>query len=207
MASEPETDPAEQRLVQGIADLKRFTSAVELDAAIAQIEKLACELAALSVERRGDHAAALYRACARAALELASGGSVFEAARLVRALVPHVGAVGGDQAHRWHFARAAVDVAVAGNDPELVSEIDRLLIPALDLAAVTSPDATPEGVAALYNLACLEARFGDRDSCLRYAELALERGSPPDEMRADPDFDPVASDPGFTALLARFDRA
>jgi hypothetical protein len=192
-------DVAAERVERGLADLKRLTSVGAIEPVVAQI----AALVDLGLDRDPAHAATFYKACARAALELATGGSVFEATRLVRAVMPHVAAIGGDPGPAWHFARAAVDVAIEANDPELVAEIDRV-IPAVDLATATDRLEAPEAVFTLYNLACLYSRFGDRDGCLRYAELALERRVMPAEFRDDPDFAPLAGDPDFAALLERF---
>lgn len=193
-------DVASDRLDHGLADLKRLTSVGEIGPIVAKIGDL-IEMGFAADPPLVDD---FYRACARAALELATGGAVFDATRLVRALLPYVTTLGGAAATRWHLASAAVDVAIAGNDPELVGELDRQLMPAMDLAAAADRVAAPEAVTALYNMACLYARFGDRAGCMRYAELALERRVVPAEFREDPDFAPLAGDPEFAALLERF---
>lgn len=193
-------DIAADRLERGLANLKRLTSVGEIEPVLAQV----AALVEMGFDAEPALAGDFYRACARAALELATGGKVFEATRLVRALFGAVGAIGGPAPARWHLARAAVDVAIEANDPELVGEIDRELIPAMDLAAAPDRQAAPEATTALYNLACLSARFGDKARCLRYAELALERRVMPAEFREDPDFEPLAGDADFAALLERY---
>jgi hypothetical protein len=52
-----------------------------------------------------------------------------------------------------------------------------------------------------YNLACKSARDGDRAATLQYTKRALELGKSPDQFLDDSDFEDLADDAGFLALL------
>jgi adenylate cyclase len=62
----------------------------------------------------------------------------------------------------------------------------------------------PDHWGTAYNLACFEARFGDRDVAFEHLRLAAARN--PDEVRGylphDSDLDSLRDDPRFQELLA-----
>jgi non-specific serine/threonine protein kinase len=61
----------------------------------------------------------------------------------------------------------------------------------------------PNDPSVLYNAACLFARTGERDRCLRTLAACLQGGwGNRDWIANDPDFDGIREDPRFVALLA-----
>jgi len=73
-------------------------------------------------------------------------------------------------------------------------------VAALSIAAEVSPG----NPFTWYNLACAQARSGDRKDALASLERALEAGLPrPEQMKTDSDLDSLRDEPAFAQLLAR----
>jgi tetratricopeptide (TPR) repeat protein len=61
-----------------------------------------------------------------------------------------------------------------------------------------------QGTASAYDLALLYAGLNDRDRAMEWLENAImERSGGLLQVRADPMFDPIRSDPGFESLVRR----
>jgi tetratricopeptide (TPR) repeat protein len=62
----------------------------------------------------------------------------------------------------------------------------------------------PDDWQGFFNAACLEARFGDRESAFEYFERAveLEPEKAPEFAKTDSDFDSIRHDPRFSSLVA-----
>ena len=108
-------------------------------------------------------------------------------------IVLAVGAPPGEafEAHGWDDVVAAFGEATAGN-------VDRGRGTMREVAARNPDHWGPE-----YNLACFEARFGDRDLAFEHLRTALARN--PDEVRGylehDSDLDALRDDRRFQELL------
>lgn len=64
-----------------------------------------------------------------------------------------------------------------------------------------------EKIAALYNIACCQARLGNTQNALIALAGALEAGySDFATLRADPDLESIQSNEKFLGLIKRFDR-
>jgi quercetin dioxygenase-like cupin family protein len=109
-------------------------------------------------------------------------------------IVLAVGATPGEafEAQGWDDVVVAFAEATAGN-------VDRGRATMREVAARNPDHWGPE-----YNLACFEARFGERERAVEHLRAAAERN--PDEvqgyLRHDSDLDSLRDDPRFQELLA-----
>ncbi len=69
-------------------------------------------------------------------------------------------------------------------------------------------EANPEDTIALYNAACVQIKLGNREKAVSLLEAAVYAGFVDfEEMKRDPDLEPVREHPRYLALIAAIDEA